>query len=205
MRRSALSVLVLCLTLFGCAKSDLDHGGSGNGEVDVKAQPMTEVVEVGAEGGFLERPFTADQIRDEWVPGLRILMRRSSPENQVTERWTVVASDDQGVDIEYATLDENGHVVDDPRVQRSTWVELRDHASFPAAYSTREWVARSTQLGDFEGWLYRVEDHDTGTVTEFFFAPELPGAPLQMKTVRGDTTIFELEQVARLHPKLDEQ
>jgi hypothetical protein len=131
-------------------------------------------------------------------------MRRSSPDQQVTERWTVVAADDQGVDIEYANLDENGQVVGDPRVQRSTWVELRDHASFPAAHSTREWVARTTQLGDFEGWLYRVADPDTGTVTEFFFVPELPGAPVQMSTVRGDTTIFELEQVARLHPKPDQ-
>jgi hypothetical protein len=205
MRWSVMSVLILWLTLFGCAKNDLEEGGLVNNEPNATASSTTDAVEAGVEGGLIERPFTAEQIHDEWVPGLRLLIRRGAPENQVTERWTVVAADDDGVDIEYATLDENRNVVGEPRVQRSTWVELRDHASFPAAYATREWVARATKLGDFEGWLYRVKDVDTGTMTEFFFVPELPGAPVQMSTVNGNTTIFELEQVARLHPRADQQ
>ena len=85
-------------------------------------------------------------------------------------------------------------------VARSTWIELRDHASFPAAFSTREWVARTTQLGDFEGWLYRVAEDDDATVQEYFFVPELPGAPVQMRIFEGDATVFELEQTARLRP-----
>lgn len=205
MRWSVMSFLIMWLALFGCAKGEPDNGGLVNGEPGVTAQSTTDAVDTGAEGGLLERPFTAEQIRDEWAPGLRLLMRRSSPDGQVMERWTVVAADDEGVDIEYATLDENGNIVGDPTVQRATWVELRDHASFPAAYSTRDWVARTTQLGDYEGWLYRVQDQDTGTVSEFFFVPELPGAPVQMSTVSGDTTLFALEQVARMHPKPAQQ
>lgn len=205
MRWSVMSFLILSMALFGCAKNDLDNGGRVDAGQGATAHATTDAVDTGSEGGLLERPFTAEQIRDEWVPGLRLLMRRSSPESHVMERWTVVAADDEGVDIEYATLDDNGNIVGEPTVQRSTWVELRDHASFPAAYSTREWVARTTQLGDYEGWLYRVQDQDTGTVTEFFFVPELPGAPVQMSTVKGDTTLFELEQVARIHPKPDQQ
>ncbi len=201
MRWSVLSFLILWLALFGCTKSELGQRGSGNGMADTAASPTTDTIDRVDEGGLLERPFTAEQIRDEWVPGLRVLMRRSSPNTEVTERWTVVAADEEGVDIEFATLDENGEVAGEPRVQRSTWLDLRDHASFPAAFATREWVARSTQLGAFEGWLYRVEDPDTGTETEFFFVPELPGAPVHMKTVRGNTTIFELEQMARLRPQ----
>jgi hypothetical protein len=79
--------------------------------------------------------------------------------------------------------------------------ELRDHASFPAAHSTREWVSRSTVLGDFEGWLYRVAEPGAAVVNEFFFVPTLPGAPVQMRILEGDATVFELEQTARLRPE----
>lgn len=150
---------------------------------------------------ILVRPFTAEQIRDEWVPGLRIIMRRSSPEATSVERWTVVSADDGGVEIEYATIGENGSVVGEPAVRRSTWIELRDHASFPAAHSSRDWVSRSTPLGDFEGWLYRVEDPEAATVQEFFFVPDLPGAPVQMRILEGEATVFELEQTARERPE----
>ena len=161
------------------------------------------VPQVDADGSIseiLEQPFTAEQIRDEWVPGLRLLMRRTSPEGVRIERWTVVAADDQGADIEYADIADDGSVVGEPSVARSTWVELRDHASFPAAFSTREWVARTTQLGDFEGWLYRVAEDGGATAQEYFFVPELPGAPVQMRILEGDATVFELEQTARLRP-----
>lgn len=154
----------------------------------------------GAISGILEQPFSAEQIRDEWVPGLRLLMRLTSPEGVRIERWTVVAADDDGADIEYANIADNGSVVGEPSVARSTWVELRDHASFPAAFSTREWVARTTQLGDFEGWLYRVAEDGASTVQEYFFVPELPGAPVEMRILEGDATVFELEQTARLRP-----
>lgn len=152
---------------------------------------------------LLMRPFTAEQIRDEWVPGLRLLMRRSYPEETRVERWTVIAADNEGADIEYATIDDDGSVVGEPRVARSTWLELRDHASFPAAIATREWVFRSTQLGEFEGWLYRVAEEGAATSQEFFFVPEMPGAPVVMRILEGDATVFELEQTARLRPQLD--
>ena len=106
----------------------------------------------------------------------------------------------EGVEIEFVNLDADGQVSGDPDVRRSTWLELRDHASFPADTSSREWVSRSTALGSFEGWLYHVPDVKTGTVTEFFFVSEYPGAPVQMRILNGETTMFELEQTARLRP-----
>ncbi len=205
MERIRISVAVI-FTLFavGC-------GGGNPPENETLA--VSEVVAPPPAPGGLEldpddptiliRPFTAEQIRDEWVPGLRLLMRRTSREGQVMERWTVIEADDDGVQIEYAVLDQNGHVVGEPRVQRSGFVELRDHARFPVTHSTREWVARTTQLGEFEGWLYRVAAEGTATVQEFFFVPESPGAPVQMRILEGDTTVFELEQTARLRSAAD--
>ena len=35
---------------------------------------------------ILERPFTAEQIRDEWVEGLQIKIRRWTPEAEIFEQ-----------------------------------------------------------------------------------------------------------------------
>jgi hypothetical protein len=202
MMRSRISVaFILTLLALGCGgETPVDeaaHGVSGvesppSGPVGVDLDPDDPTI--------LVRPFTAEQIRDEWVPGFRILIRRTFPEETRVERWTVIAADDEGADIEYATVDDEGMVVGTPTTARSIWVELHDHASFPAASSTREWVSRSTKLGVYEGWLYRVAKDGADMVQEFFFVPELPGAPLQMRILEGGTVVFELEQTARLRP-----
>jgi len=189
MRRQIPIVLAMILVALGC-------GGGGGPDEQVET-----VVDLDPEDpSILMRPFSADEIRDEWVPGFRLLMRRSYPERTLIERWTVVSADDEGVEIEYATILDDGSVEGEPTIARTGWIELRDHASFPAAHSTREWVSRETALGDFEGWLYRVAEPGAAVVNEFFFVPELPGAPVQLHSLEGDATVFELEQMARLRP-----
>jgi hypothetical protein len=192
MGRAAPVVLIALLFLPGC--------GNGDGPA---AQPGAAVDLDPDDPSILMRPFSAEEIHDEWVPGFRLLMRRNSPEGTRIERWTVVSADSEGVEIEYATIADDGSVEGEPSVARSGWVELRDHATFPAAYSTREWVSRETILGGFEGWLYRVAEPGTAVVNEFFFVPELPGAPVQMRILEGDTTVYELEQTARLRPSIE--
>jgi hypothetical protein len=190
MRRSKPFVFALLLLALGC------------GGAESPGEQVDAVVDLDPDDpSILMRPFSAEEIRDEWVPGFRLLMRRTFPEETRIERWTVVSADDEGVEIEYATISDDGSVEGEPSIARSGWVELRDHASFPAAHSTREWVSRSTVLGDFEGWLYRVAEPGAAVVNEFFFVPTLPGAPVQMRILEGDATVFELEQTARLRPE----
>jgi hypothetical protein len=43
----------------------------------------------------------------------------------------------------------------------------------------------------------------SAVINEFFFVPSVPGAPVHMRTLEGDTTVFELEQTARLRPDTD--
>ena len=192
MRRHASLFLALTLLGFGC-------GGGG-----IPGEQAEALVDLDPDDpSILMRPFSADEIRDEWIPGFRLLMRRTSSEGTQVERWTVVSADDEGVEIEYATITDDGSVAEEPSIARSGWVELRDHASFPSSHSTREWVSRSTALGDFEGWLYRVAEPGAALVNEFFFVPSVPGAPVHMRTLEGDTTVFELEQTARLRPDTD--
>lgn len=105
-----------------------------------------------------------------------------------------------GADIEYAAIRADGAVLGEPVIARSTWVELRGHASFPAAIATREWTVRETALGTFEGWLYRVEEDGTREVNELFFASALPGAPVHITTFDDGDEVFELEQLERSSP-----
>ena len=38
-------------------------------------------------------------------------------------------------------------------------------------------------------------------VQEFFFVPAMPGAPVLMRVLAGQTTVFKLEQLERLRPE----
>jgi hypothetical protein len=192
MRHAAVLALVLWLGAFGCGNTDPPSpGGTTVAQVE---SPTPKI---------LPHPFTAEEIRQEWVPGLVIFMRRTSPDGVFSERWTVLDADEEGVNIEYVDTDGSFDPTGEPSTNRSTWIELRGHASFPEAHSTREWVSRSTALGELDGWLYQVADPAAVTVEEFFFAQSVPGAPVQMKISEGGTTIFQLEQVMRMRPVSD--
>lgn len=145
----------------------------------------------------LQTPYTAAEIRDGWVEGLEVVMRRWTPDGTVRERWTVVEADEAGCVTRIERLGPDGEPAGEPISGRSTWEELRRHASFPAERAQRRWVDRETALGALEGWIYTVEDPDAGTVTEFFFADRYPGAPAWMGVRAGDDVIMELEQVER--------
>lgn len=149
---------------------------------------------------LLDRPFTADQIRDEWTEGFQLRIRRWTPKAEIFEVWTVIDADADGVDIESKAMDEAGAPVGEARVQTSTWVQLRDHASFPVDRATRESVSRETPLGELQGWLYTVSDPSTGAVTELFFAETLPGAPVFVHVLSGGEIVEIFEQVERIRP-----
>lgn len=144
----------------------------------------------------LPLPFTADQICAEWVEGFSLVMRSRTPEGESRSRWTVVAADGESVEIEFAALDAEGVAVGEPARQPSTCAELRDHALFPAATASRLETSRDTPLGRLDGWLYLVRQED-GEVNELFFAKDLPGAPVESRTLAGDEVLEELVQVER--------
>jgi hypothetical protein len=195
MRRFGLVTSILMLA--ACAgqpdgPTAAPAGGHDGAAVSAEPEPV--------EAAILEQPFTAEQIRDEWVTGFSLVMRRSTPGEVRLERWTVLQADAEGCQIEFAALADDGAVSGEPVVQRSTWLELRDHASFPSPGASRERTTRETALGALEGWLYRVPEEGSEAVSEFFFVPGLPGAPVQMRTIEGGQTVFELEQIERSRP-----
>ena len=149
---------------------------------------------------ILRRPFTADQIREEWVEGFSLIFQTVTPTGETRERWTVLAADAESVEIEFAPVDPEGNAAGEARVARSSWVDLRNHASFPVETSRREAVTRETALGQLEGWLYQSTDPEAGTESELFFARSLPGAPVHMKMTAGGEVILEMAQVERRKP-----
>lgn len=146
---------------------------------------------------MLATPFTAEEIREVWQPGLELVMRQTTPRETTWQRWRVVAADDEGCSIEYTPIDESGGPLGDGQVERHAWTELRDHASFPAGETRRERIERATGLGTLTGWLYTVDSPESGELSELFFAQALPGAPVWMRLTQGETEILTLEQVAR--------
>ena len=119
------------------------------------------------------------------------------PDVESLERWTVVEADTDGVVIESVALDAEGNPDGEPSRQPATWTQLRDHASFPAEHAQRSTVTRETELGVLEGWLYEVRDPGSGSVTEFFFASSMPGAPVEMRTTLNGEVVQLLEQIER--------
>jgi len=186
---SALTLGLICS--LGC-------GGGESIPTEEAVEPPAPEVESTPE--HLERPFTAEQIRDEWVVGLEIAIRRWSPETEAFELWRVVRADAEGVDIESVAVDSDGVATGAPSVQHSGWVELRNHATFSSDTSSRELVRRPTPLGELEGWLYTVDDPSSGTRTEFFFATSLAGAPVWVHVLRDGEVVEIFEQVERRKP-----
>jgi len=165
------------------------------------APPEATPTEVAPESStILERPFTAEQIRDAWIEGLAIRIHRWTPEAEAYELWTVVAADQDGVDIDAVNVDGDGTALGEAHVQHSTWVQLRDHATFPADSGRRDAVTRDTPLGRLDGWLYTVQDPSSDLSTEYFFAASLPGAPVSVRVLRDGELVELFEQIERSSP-----
>lgn len=178
-------VLLALLPLIGCAAEPASE------EPPAPAAPPEAAAE------FVEVPFTAEQIRDEWTPGLTLVLNFIYPDRQEWQRWTVVGADADGAEIEYQPLDGQGQPIAAPQRAPSSWTDLRDHALFQADQSSRERSRRETIMGELEGWLYKVHDPQAETRTEFFFADQLPGAPVWMETRSGEEVILTVNQIAR--------
>jgi hypothetical protein len=194
--KSTTTVFFLLVFLFG-----VGCGPGGDGEPTTEESRPEEAATDVAKVEILPRPFTAEQIRDEWVVGFNLTMLRKKYERDVYQRWTVVAANADSLQIEYVTVDADGEPVAVPVVRSTTWVELRDHAAFPAASATREEVTRDTPLGTLDGWLYTVREDQQGTVTEYFFAKQYPGAPVQTRTTREGEFVMDLSQIERNRPE----
>ncbi|MEM7585520.1 MAG: hypothetical protein AAF560_19170 [Acidobacteriota bacterium] len=150
-------------------------------------------------GETLPTPYTAEQIRDEWTRGFWLDTRVTTPEGTKSSRMEVVSWSEAQVEMREVPLSEvDGEMKpgEPGPTQTATWEQLRDHASFPQASAERQRETRKTELGELEGWVYRVKGPD-GSTSEFFFADRYPGPPVSYGRAMEGKRMFRVEQFAR--------
>ncbi|MCP4868600.1 MAG: hypothetical protein GY898_07765 [Proteobacteria bacterium] len=140
------------------------------------------------------RPFTAEQIRDQFVVGLHLRFDVTAGGTTETQDWRVVGADQEKVTIAYKLPDE------EPSEASYGWVELRDHATFARSTTTVEEVEVEALGATRKARRFtRVTTDDEGrTVREVFdFALDLPGPPVDVRAWTAGVESFRMQQVLR--------
>jgi len=123
-------------------------------------------------------PYTPEQIRDATPVGRTYryrIVREGKPARVDEMRFTRV--DAQGADITSTSREEPG-AASEPKTKTVTWAELRAHGEFPRAAVTVTDEATDTPAGHFSCMVFTLKNPDKGEVSRFFFAHEIPGAPV---------------------------
>lgn len=132
-------------------------------------------------------PYTVEQIRDATPPG-RTYTFEMDAEGKPTVTRTIrfVSVSPTGAEVEATVRDVAGKVLDGPKRSSVTFAELHGHAHFPrAATQIEEGAIAKVPAGDFECRLYTVRTLRQDGIEEvrrFWFARDLPGAPVQFST-----------------------
>jgi len=134
--------------------------------------------------GLLPTPFSADEIRAGCPVGrtIRLLVEREGVEPSLrTNRF--IAADDDGAIIESQRLTIGGEPIGEPVADRSTWLQLQEHAAFPADRTTRTTTTVELPFGVLECLRYDMVEGDT--TNTFWFARVAPGMPVKYQTVEA--------------------
>jgi len=138
-------------------------------------------------------PYTAAQIREANPPGTRLVFRLESTGQPVALRVIeFVGGDATLAVVESSMLTEQGQPIGDVDRSEATWVELRDHAAFPATRTRRVRSTATVPVGQLDVWQYTVESEEDGALvtTRFSFALDRPGPPVLLEQeVNGQVTL----------------
>ncbi|WP_022888962.1 hypothetical protein [Agromyces italicus] len=131
--------------------------------------------------GLLPTPFTAEEIRAAAGAGKTIRLLVELPGGERFERVNRFTElDDDGATLSQWRLDGDGAVDGPVTSERVTWLELQEHAAFPAEHTTRGSEALELPIGRVECLRYEVEHGpDHSNVSRFWFALDHPGMPVR--------------------------
>lgn len=137
----------------------------------------------------LPTPFTAAEIRDACRPGRTLRFAIERPDAEPIVRVTrYVAWDPEGVEQDAWAEGPDGTRVGGPERSRSSWLELQEHASFPAATTRRTEEELRIPAGTFRCLRYDRTDDDG--MWRFWFALELPGQPVRFEHEVDGAVVF---------------
>jgi hypothetical protein len=194
-----LAPLALLSWLAACASSGSGAAGEPAGaDRDLAVQDLAADAERNPDPSVATLPFTAAEIRGGCAPGTVMIQRITSEGAPAVLRTTrFVRGDEQQVVMEATTTLEDGTPAGPPQEVQSAWTELRDHARFPAAMTTRSRATCEVPAGAFDCWLYTVDrsGEDGAVVDRLYFAPAHPGPPVLFETERDGRVVMRMELV----------
>ncbi len=137
----------------------------------------------------LPTPFTAAEIRDASGAGrtLRFRIERSGSD-PVTRVTRFVGGDAEIAEQESWLESPRGAALGEPERSRSTWLELQEHASFPAGRTIRVEEELTIPAGTFACFRYDRTDDDA--TWRFWFARDLPGHPVRFEQTVDGQVVF---------------
>lgn len=165
------------------------HGGGEQAPED--AEPIAEV------------PFAAEVIRDASPAGRTYVFRFEEDGAERVERWVFERVDERGFTSTSTPVDGDGHPTGPAQRSEGTWEELESHAHFPAARTTITNAQLTIPLGAFRCRLYTVTSEDEEgreVVSRYWFAVDLPGAPVRMVREVGGEPVLTMMIVAHEPP-----
>lgn len=143
---------------------------------------------------FATTPYTAEQIRDSNPPGTVVTYKIFTPGSpDLLSVFEFGDSNEDSVMLAARITGLDGKQVQDTSATRVPWHELRDHARFPASACSKSEARISTPAGEFDCWLYTVDDAEHGTVNRFWFAKQRAGSPVVMTVMNSGTEVYRME------------
>ena len=130
-------------------------------------------------------PYTPAEIRRANPPRTVLVYRMEGVGNSFIQTMSFLPSrGSEKATIQVKRMNAKGSLLARPETTTQTWEELRDHASFPAALTSRTKESVDTPAGRFDCWLYTIRRDQAGvpTIARFWFAFNRPGPPVIYET-----------------------
>ncbi len=207
------SLLVLALGCGGAsddgdttsaAESSGDEATPEAGRRPVEAPPDDRPAPHVDEGPLAEVPFAWTAIRDATPAGRTYYFQFREDGRVRHERWVFETVTENGYTSTSTPVDEAGEATGETERSEGTWQELEHHAHFPAGATEITNAVLTIPLARFRCRLYTVTSTDDAgrpVVARFWFATDLPGAPVRMTREVDGETVLEM-QLVRHVPEL---
>jgi hypothetical protein len=128
----------------------------------------------------LPTPFSADDIRAASPAGRRIRIRTEGRDGTTYREVRYLTTDADGATQAFTPTDVEGDPIGPSVERRSRWLDLQEHASFPAGQATVEETHLDVAWGREPCWHYRVSKGEAET--RYWFAQRYAGMPVVVES-----------------------
>lgn len=158
--------------------------------------------------GHAPTPFTAAQLREGLPSGSIRRFQMDRPQGPLMiQTMKFTGSDAEGTEVEMSVTDVDGKPMGTShRAGKRPWTFFQSHASYPLEHTTITEATIETKAGSFDCFVYRVvrPDSSPNVIDMFWFAREVPGPPVMMRSMAGDELIYTMELIEVIRPEASE-